>query len=140
MNQFRRISAQEVVQAYIRTGLIPKQGVFACLDNDGNDVACGLTAVALHQKGLHYGHFRTDGWHEAVLGLTAMYFDGFWHGFDCATMDRGEGQEWDIGYRDGWESWRAVKAYMADKAAPTCQLPAEALSVAPVPSSEVVAS
>ncbi len=45
-----------------------------------------------------------------------------------------------IGHRDGLEARKAVLAYMEEKAAPTCQLPAEALSVAPVPSSEAVAS
>lgn len=139
--QMRRITAQEVVQAYISTGLVPKQGVFSCMDNDGNDVACGLTAVALHQKRLYYGHFRSDGWHEKVLGITEMYFNGFWRGFDTSlTEDYGISQEWTVGFQDGLAAWKAVKAYMESKAAPTCQLPNTALCVAVVPSSEVVAS
>jgi len=131
----KRITPEEVVQAYERTGLKP---CFSQWSDEGQ--GCGLHALGMALgKGSLNGSFQA----AVALDLSSWYVLGFITGFDNGSKWWGTESEGRImmdGYVDGQKARKAVLAYVEQGVASTVQLAAEALSVAPVPSNEAVAS
>lgn len=108
----RRLSPDEVIDAYQKTGRTPQRGSYRGFD--GSTFACGVGAVAIAHKNCAdaLGIFQTFV-HE--LGYGASYHDGFTNGFDGRSRELIKSEMWEFkrfvdGYEDGQAAWEAVKA------------------------------
>lgn len=101
---YMRITPEEIVEAYKKTGLTPARGTFV-----SGKMACGLGAYA-RSKGFD-GYFVAN--FLEGMGITANYRTGFISGFDdtelctcCAGLER------DAAYKDGEAAWEASRSLM----------------------------
>ena len=97
----RRITVEEVLEAYRVTGMKPVQGNF--FRSDG--CCCAIGAVAI-SRGTPRTSEGVCGWAETMLH--AAYLDGFIGGFDGAVREESLGVEHDQGYADGTAVREAV--------------------------------
>lgn len=109
-SSFKRITPDQVVEAYRKTGLLPVQGRW--FRSAGPDAcACGLTALV---------HAFGEGWQrdhgaptfegiEQAVGLTPDYASGFMRGFDGMDPRHLACGEHKAGHADGVAAWRAIE-------------------------------
>lgn len=101
----KRITYEEVREAYRVTGRIPKRGTYFY----GPDGACGLGVLALKGGVAQFlpsdadeddGDCRAQRWLMTTRRLTEHYLFGFAEGFD--------GAEREFGSKEGYEDGKAV--------------------------------
>lgn len=100
----KRITPEQVVHAYLETGLRPTQGAWF-----HNGCGCGVFAVCAPS---FIGD--PDDFDEpiavGILGLPQMYMRGFTNGFDGQGRIELKSADWQAGYDDGKAAWKAVVA------------------------------
>lgn len=110
-----RITPAEILEAYEKTGFIPKQGSWLEEIDGPNNCACGLTAMVYTVDptipASYWG--RRGFWLcEQYLELDRWYAEGFIDGFDSETDPDWE-IDWDPAYlrglEDGKAAWLAVR-------------------------------
>lgn len=113
----KRLSPDEVIDAYQKTGRIPQRGSYRGFD--GSTFACGVGAVALAQKNCAdaLDIFQTFVY-ELDYGLT--YHDGFTSGFDGRIRELIKPERWEFkrfveGYEDGQAAWEAVQPLIPNR-------------------------
>jgi hypothetical protein len=103
MSEIKRITPEEVVQAFEDTGLKPHQGTYfgerddAYIIPEGDNCACAMGAIYYKEFGV-----KSNEAHDYFVNkFTRNYQLGFACGFDNSDK-LFEGQElFDIGYEDG---------------------------------------
>lgn len=118
MTTLKRITPEQVVEAYRRTGWRPIQEAFYDRIN-GQHCGCGLSVLVGDAEkvlqmecytGLRLQLFANE------LGLTADYVSGFIRGYD----GDGGSSWWDseklLGWQDGRACWEAVKREVLEDA------------------------
>ena len=99
-----RITAEQVVEAYKKTGLTPARGVYF-----HNGCGCGLTAVTLTVDpeffDKHPSHFGIE--LAELLSINQSYMDGFIRGFDggLPITQLFFDPDYKDGYLDGASAW-----------------------------------
>lgn len=111
----KRITPEDVVDAYIATGMYPVFKKWGTLDQKGG---CALTTIGTMQG--CYKHPCSNGskanHYASELGLERLYLSGFVHGFDrpkLVEMGPAENTHYDLGRYDGRAARMAVKAHFA---------------------------
>jgi hypothetical protein len=95
----KRITPEEVLKAYEKTGLKPMRGDYYPFQ--GCACALGVMAVTLKLSGNLYDHFQD---------IYGDYQDAFTDGFDGRRKPTGGLCKTDeIAYKDGNAAWEAVK-------------------------------
>lgn len=105
----KRITQDQVVEAYRRTGWRPIQEAFYGRIN-GQHCGCGLGVMA----GEDLGEDISD--YAEALGLDHDYASGFTYGFDGNTLYGAPGTPRMLGWQDGRAAWEAVKREVLDDA------------------------
>lgn len=115
MGEIKRITPEEVREAYKSTGIKPALMDWAHFDADDKPCGCALTAVYLSKSyspdTLRHQMFdlineTKDGngpenLMEETLDLDYDYITGFTNGFDDMLVSDHRSQEFEIGYEDG---------------------------------------
>ena len=108
----KRITPDQVVEAYLATGLVPIRDGWTDRIGDRR-CGCGLTAVATQISEANYDRISNAIMEEYViadlLDLSPKYVGGFADGFDGGKRDPYESEDWQLGYEDGRSAWEAVK-------------------------------
>lgn len=103
MAEAKRITPEEVIEAYHKTGLNPIQGQFF-----GEGCACGFGAYSV----ANFGPEEVAKRHIALTeGRRQFGFDyrwGFTDGFDDIRAENPEDERYAAGYEDGQAAWAAV--------------------------------
>ena len=112
----KRITAEQVVEAYKKTGLTPIQDHWFA-KTSSSPCGCGLTAVAM-AKGLTEVYRLDISLPVRIRNTLAIpypYMDGFSTGFDGDELVEREAYESDedwelyqLGHDDGMSAWEAV--------------------------------
>lgn len=94
-----RVTPEEVVDAYRKTGMRPIRGAW----RNGRECGCPLAALALAAEAGSpvFWSLERFGSHYAV---------GFINGVDKPDQDTVFNPRWDIGFKDGKAAWAAVVA------------------------------
>ena len=104
----KRITPEDVVDAYQKTGFTPCFGHF--LSEDGKS-GCGITVVlAAEGRPIALGRIGE----EAMKTMSNSYIDGFWNGFDGFNQTHGP-EERVQGNADGLAARAAVLDYFTPK-------------------------
>jgi hypothetical protein len=101
----KRITPEEVLDAYAKTGLKPHRGVWLWKEC-GKRCGCGLGAMYVANGG-----DPPKVWSQEViktLGISIDYLNGFTCGFDDESPDYEPGGEEEQGYTDGLAAAAAV--------------------------------
>lgn len=102
-----RVTRDVFLAAVRRTKVIPTRGLWY-----QNGMACGIASVATDrlgkeamQKGVHVSAWaqRAEG-----LGLSAEYVSGYITAFDGGKNYGRSGDDWNMGYEDGFDCAKAV--------------------------------
>lgn len=101
-----RITAEEVVEAYRETNIIPTWGDWGYVKMSGDKCGCALTAISACRVGYNTA---LDGIAEdcyeylcSLLDCSEEYLMGFVHGFDSVYIAMNVKEEdFVIGYQDG---------------------------------------
>lgn len=118
MSKVKRITPDEVLEAYEETGLLPEQCEWAFEHEDGSRCACGLGAIYSNrvEEGFEtLGNTAASEFDliEDVLGLSRPYMYGFISGFDKTDIPfpirENDREEAERGHSDGRAAWEAVK-------------------------------
>lgn len=103
-----RITPEEVVAAYAKTGLVPVRARWAAYDEKRRPCGCAITAL-LVAAGNDFGCIEADTEYEPTLGLNADYEDGFVIGFDTIGEAKSPlDNDWQQGFHDGRSCAAAV--------------------------------
>lgn len=107
MADIKRITPDEVVAAYDKTGLGVMQGGY--FDADGT-CACGMGVYAAARFGVDPRNYHAVDIDLAFIrvGFTREYLRGFYNGFDGRARERGHAQE-DLGRADGVAAYEATQ-------------------------------
>lgn len=110
----RRITPEEVVEAYRKTGAKPCPNVYLVF-TDNECLACGLGAVLLAEREQEaIAAVREGGGSLPMIWdmVGAAYEEGFSGGFDPRPFPapEGPGERIQQGYEDGRAAWEAVVA------------------------------
>lgn len=97
----KRISVEDVVEAYAKTGLKPGRTLFKATDGR----ICGLGVVG-EANGLNHSRMYRE--FEDRLGISVNYCSGFWRGFDGLQIYECRCEEMRAGFADGSAAARAV--------------------------------
>lgn len=118
----KRITPEDVVDAYIATGKYPVCRRWSSRDGKGG---CALTVVG-KSRGLSDKPPRdvAEAFYAESLGLNGWYVAGFADGFDRTKKQREsdyiqDRQNWQAGYDDGKAARAAVTAHFARATSPT---------------------
>jgi hypothetical protein len=98
----KRITPQEVLEAYEKTGLKPMQGDY--YPQEG--CACGMGAIATSNGYIDTG--LEPFYSKLFRKYGTKYHDGFTHGFDGGTVVMNN-ENFIKGHTDGKAAWEAVK-------------------------------
>ena len=111
----KRITPEQVVEAYKQRGWRPRRSEWAVIDAEGNNCGCGLAVVAgfdIYQLFEKLNDYNTV--HHSVvmaneLDLNLDYVTGYTAGFDGLAAEPWMDEETcRIGYEDGAAAWEAV--------------------------------
>lgn len=117
MTEIKRITPDQVLNAYRTQCIRPIRDTWARYTNDGERCGCGLTAVLVDKGGpvafsrvflikAHIPHVVRE------LGLSRSYVVGFVRGFDDDDISDGIDSHSALGHADGKAAWEAVsRAY-----------------------------
>ena len=104
----RRITPEEVLKAYEKTGLKPMQGDY--FSKDG--CACGLGAIAKKQGLIEYTAIGSVCCYGTSINLISVYGESYHNGFANGFDDLGSDDlDRDLAqcFEDGMAAWEAVK-------------------------------
>ena len=123
----RRITAEEVIEAYGKTGLTPIQEEwFVNFKSGSGPCACGLTAVAMAKGLSEVSRLKDISLPLRVrrtLDISFPYMDGFTMGFDGYNIadtdenyeDYDKWKQYQQGHSDGVVAWGLVNQMMEAK-------------------------
>ena len=104
MSDQKRISPEEVVEAYRKTRLLPIRGIAL-----GRLVACGCALGALYKREHPRASSSANALHWARLRYGESYVDGFACGFDGVITALMTNERRELGHADGRAAWDAVR-------------------------------
>ncbi len=83
-----RITPEQVLEAYQKTGINPMRNDYCYLDDNGEKCGCAITALLTDKIGWEdtnsaiYTKVRLSAYISEELGLESDYVEGFIYGFD----------------------------------------------------------
>lgn len=113
----KRITPEQVLEAYNGTGLTPGNQMWLYFRGDGTACVCALSAIAISQGKLYEYEIASDDFTRRdmaeALDLPVAYVHGFTNGFDCADYynvytDEVDRMNYKQGFEDGERAWRTV--------------------------------
>jgi hypothetical protein len=116
-----RITPEEVVEAYRKTGLTPERTGMDWFSEDGK-CGCGATAVMKARNPDFCNSTLKFGDAIELLGVSRPYLRGFVVGFDGLSPIDMDLQEYAQGYQDGVDSCRAAFQEAGLPVPPPCQV------------------
>ena len=108
MTQLKRITPEQVIEAYGTTGLKPKQKRYYSKDRT---CACGIGAIFASIGDVWNDHDFPSNAAERYANIKYGYdyTQGFVQGFDSAPVGSFRSDESKQGHADGQAAWEAVK-------------------------------